>query len=86
VLNAGGYYTDQSSQFLNNSADVGGAYLAEKSSNSLFISSIFLENHADLEAGVCSISGPASIAVFQGCLIANNSAYLKAGAAIFEKM
>ena len=84
VLNAGGNYADQASVYVNNSADQGGAYLAQEASNSLFVNSTFVSNHASLEAGAFDISGPFSTAVFKGCLVSNNSADLKAGAATIE--
>lgn len=84
VRNAGGHYADQSSVYINNSADMGGAYLAQESSNSFFTNSTFVGNHASLGAGAFSISGPWSIAVFRGCLVSNNSAGIDAGAATFE--
>ena len=83
VTNAGGYYSDQSSQFLNNSAAQGGAYLAEESSHSVLLNSTFAGNHAELQGGALDISGPLSVAVLRGCLVVNNSA-IKGGAATFE--
>ena len=85
VTNAGGYYSDQSSQFINNSATQGGAYQAEETSSSLFINSKFTRNHAELDGGALDISGPVSFAVLRDCIFTNNSAILKAGAVFVEK-
>ena len=84
VENTGGYYSDQSSQFLNNSAEQGGAYFAAQSSSSIFINSVFAGNRAHQEAGAFDIVGPSSDALFLGCVIVNNSAIIKAGAGTLE--